>query len=572
MRLIITEQEKKRILTLYGIINEQGISTSQMENPTEEPEDKSKEYPNYCKYPEYAVEPGSDDAKSSATGVDLLIDGFCLYRQPSEYETEYTRSGIWLPFTSDTRAVFCNENTYLEMYSNIIKQKESESAKLILKNLDKQSILEQLQQLWVPGTVYRFSIDGVNYQPAYSYAVDLYRIVFAGYYAEGRVSKETKYINPTWDDTRSEAQRIFDDWSTTIGFVAMAIGIGISFYFTGPAAIIAEMIFNLSVATPFIIRNTQKGEYTSATIDFISAWIPLLRLSPKYKGFTSQEFKELVELMSGKGDELLRSNNTKLTSIYDNLSDRQKKLLYQLLNEDEYHLQKMVKQIAKDNPEEFEKFVLNELKNISKTNPSQFGKKAFWDSLFGKELQVGGGELILGMFGPMALGWAFDAEDKEVLDGLELSIPDRYKPDVAVMLYGLGENPMKSFIKNKEAMKEVERNLFQVDLLSKQLSGVYDTNLVNRRIVNIMVDTINVTPQSVNINEIHNDCTEKNLEEIKEEGWVEWDIWLDGLDSIYNGRKVKEEKCFNDKDYVLFVDSQNTTKTDIDKNNKDLKK
>jgi hypothetical protein len=302
MKTIISEQEKKRIRSLYNI-NEQGLTTSQMENPdnqTDNTEDKSNEYPNYCLYPEFTREPSSTTVQGGASGTDLYIDGYCLYAQPKERSVEFETSGIWLPNTGDTRIDFWNQEKreYLyKTYQNYLNNQPPVGKTKLLYD----DIVEQVNNLYKDGLVYRFKKDGVMYRPAITYAPDYFRIAFGGFYLQGQpISDKNKYKSPEWVDKRDDFAKFWDKYETKLLAGAIAIGIAISAFYTGPFAILIELSIELGVGIPTAIRNFQKGENTGGILTLLGSLLPLLRLSKTFKGYDEKTLDSLIVKLQKK--------------------------------------------------------------------------------------------------------------------------------------------------------------------------------------------------------------------------------------------------------------------------------
>jgi hypothetical protein len=432
MKPVITEQERKRILTLYGIINEQTpLISPETENKRLEAE--SKEYPNYCLYPKFAKDPSSTPVQGGASGEDLYIDGYCLYAQPKERSVEFEASGIWLPNTGDTRIDFWNQDKREKFYKKY--QDYLNGLPPVGKTkLSYDDIVEQVNNIYKDGLVYRFKKDGIMYRPAITYAPDYFRIAFAGFYIQGQpMSDKSKYKSPEWIDKRDDFQKFIDKYESEIGYAAMAIGIAISAAITGPFAIVFEIAFELGVGIPLAVRSFQKGENTQGLFNILGSLLPFLRLSKSFKGIKQETLDSLILKLQQKETRLINATSTsRAKNFYYGLTKEEKELLTKLLDEDRYGLWGVLKNM--ENPKYFEDIVVRDLKAVLEENPTVLGKKSFWKTILGKELKVTGGFMLTDIVYSYMFDWVLDAKDKEKLDGLELVIPENWKPDYYAMM------------------------------------------------------------------------------------------------------------------------------------------
>jgi hypothetical protein len=460
MGLLITEEEKLRILNLY-YLGEQNLSTMSYEDPEsyiDKPtEDKSNEYPNYCLYPEFARKPTSTTVQGGASGEDLYIDGYCLYAQPKEASTDYGISGIWLPNTGDTKIAFWNQDKREKMYK---KYKSYLDTVTTGKQLSYEDIKEQVDKLYIDGSVYAFSIDNVLYKPAITYASDYFRIAFAGFYVGGLPqSRNTKYKSPKWVDKRGGFEKLIDKYEDKISYAALAIGVALSAAFTGPFAIFIEIALELGVGIPLAIRAFQKGENTTGMFNLLGSLLPFLRLSKSFKGINEQVFDSLVSKLQRKESNLINAPSlTRARNFYHGLTNEEKKLLTKLLDEDEYGLWQLINKLQ--DPKKIKEIVIEDLRTVLKNNPSLLGKQTFWKTILGKELKVTGIFILTDVIYSSFFDWVLDAEDKEKLDGLELVIPENFKPDYYAMMSTKTQEDVKKLCKNGqvEVVTEIMMN------------------------------------------------------------------------------------------------------------------
>jgi hypothetical protein len=522
MKLIITEEEKKQILNLYGI-NEQdpyvdALSPEEKTQKVMDTKDLSNEYPNYCLYPQSAIMPSAGNQPTQgADGEDLLIPGHCLYLSPQENSINFDSSGIWLPITADTKITFSQDGSADRMVDKIktnldkgVNLRAPELVKLMFQELSIDEIKDQFNKVFAPGRVLSFTIDGVPYAGSFTYSKNDFRVFFRGYYLKGTPpSEETKYMSPKWIDTRNEFEKFIDVYEDVIGYASMAIGLIISIYFTGPMAIWIELGYELGVASVLAVRKFQKGDNVSGALDLIFSLFPLLRTIPAYKGYSKQTFDSLSEKLKRRHKKLLNDpNGRRAKNFYYGLNKEEKELLTTLLSEDDYGLGKLLKKVA-DDPKMFEEVVISELRTIYKADPKRLGQKAFWQRIIGKDIKYGvGGTMGLGYLAETLLGPIFDAEDKSKLDGLDLVIPERHKPEFYASFFSSTEEQTKNMMDN---------GVF--DNLGKVASENKDVNQGFDNLLTILETAKNMREK---LQSSQNTADSKRMES---EGWIDLTKW-----------------------------------------------
>jgi len=424
MKSIITEQEKKRILTLYGIINEQTPLISP-ETESRRIEREKLEYPNYCKYPKFTREPASTKVHGGASGNDLFIDGHCLYAQPEEGSIDFKTSGIWLPNTGDTRIGFWNQEKRERFYKEY-KDYLDKSA-LVKPKMSYEDIKEQVDKLYIDGLVHSFKIDDVLYVPAKTYAYEYFKIAFAGFYVAGQpISDKTRYKSPEWVDERNVVERTIDKYGMAIQLSIAAISIIMApFTAGGSLALWIEIGVELGVGLPVAWREWQRGDKVDSAFSFVTAFLPQLKLfKHKYltgiKGEVWDSLSNYLKKAPPITDEKMFAEWLSKMDVGD------RKLFNNLIDDNQHFLKKLLKEV---NPNLITKQVVDDVKLAIKNNPQLGDKLKFWKSIGGLDLQrnlIAGGVSIM-----VNLIWGdvLNEDDAGKLDKIWMKIPERYKPE-----------------------------------------------------------------------------------------------------------------------------------------------
>jgi hypothetical protein len=520
MKILISEEEKKRIRSLYHL-NEQGLTTSQMENPdnqTDDTEDKSNEYPNYCLYPKFAKDPSSTLVQGGASGKDLYIDGHCLYAQPKESSIKFETSGVWLPNTGDTRIGFWSQDKrekYYKVYKSYL-----DTVTVGKTKLSYDDIKEQVNNLYKDGLVYAFKINNVVYKPAITYAPDHFKIAFAGFYVQGLPqSDETRYKSPKWVDKRNKYERFIDEYGIAVQLATAALTILLAPVTGGGSlALLLEIGLELGVGLPVAIREWQRGDRIDSAFSVITSLLPALKLSKQFTGIKKSAWEGLSRsLRSAPPSSASPEIFARWVSMLD---PEESKLLHMLIDDDAYHLNKLLKQVEGMSPNTLNQFLISDIRIAMGNNPDIVQKFKFWKTIGGRDLKrnlmAGGVSFLLALF----LGDKLDANDAGKLDKLWQEIPDTYKPEF-----------YDNIVNNPEKIPEIIESLSRADVTKLNLydkSGVQKdlTNYLNTKVRDIIGDDKYIETGDDSSEGLKNETiNDKELDSLKQNGWISIDDW-----------------------------------------------
>jgi hypothetical protein len=459
MKIIVTEQEKKEILTLYGLKTKSmmleqvptvGSPDEIIKNRERSKNEERNEYPNYCKYPEFTRNPKNTRVQGGATGTDLLIDGYCLYYQPSEGDIDFKGSGIWLPYTGDTRISFWDQSKRNTMYNNYIKYINSVGGKLSADDIKKQ-----VDELYKDGMVHSFIVDNVLYKSSITYAPDYFRIAFGGFYVSKKpLSNDTKYRNPKWVDKRGNMSKFIDEYGMAIQLSVAALTVILAPFTAGSSlALLLEIGLELGVGIPVAIREYQRGDYVDSAFSTITSLLPMLKLTKTFTGISDETWESLSRYL--KTAPPVTSNETKFAEWLSKMDIEDRKLLNELLTDNGYFLKKLLKKVETSMNGYLSVGLLDDIKIALKNNPTLSDKLKFWKTVGGRDLKrnllVAGPSLLL----QLIWGDKINAQDAGKLDGLWLEIPERYKPE---FYENVANNPDKipEIVNNEELNKSLK--------------------------------------------------------------------------------------------------------------------
>jgi len=219
--------------------------------------------------------------------------------------------------------------------------------------------------------------------------------------------------------------------TTKFGDTAATIAAGL---LSGGAAWVIglEVFLELAVGVPVSIRELEKGENISAAFSFLTAIIPIFKLSRSLRGITDAEFDSL-------SNSIIRSNLTRNSSGKEfetwmkGLNETDQKTLRKILEYDDKTKKEIVDQVTLFAQEQGQ--IFKELSKSLKANKNILKDVGFFQKLWAKELTANGVVAIIALSLKMCCEEELDSSEKEKLKGFYNRIPDSLKKEVAYNLF-----------------------------------------------------------------------------------------------------------------------------------------
>jgi hypothetical protein len=186
----------------------------------------------------------------------------------------------------------------------------------------------------------------------------------------------------------------------------------------------AEILLELGLGTAVALRELEKGQNVSAAVSFITGVLPMLKLSPAFKGLNSQALKSVSEKVKGAG--LTKSSSFKdYLKFYRSLGDEEQKVMSQIFTQDEIARTKFLNEIKFAVDEALPKLVTQEITK----NPQILRQLKFWDKLWARELTANGAVVIVGLATQLLFGKQLNDEEKQKLTQLYQYIPKEHSKE-----------------------------------------------------------------------------------------------------------------------------------------------
>jgi hypothetical protein len=383
---------------------------------------ESKEYPNWCKYPDKALPyPKNPDGAEGDDAILKTTDGtrFCLYQSPSRTQEGKIES---VPIPEDSEIYFWDIQGISDTVDKFIEKYPEEDKKLLIGNLS--TILPI-------GSVRQFVIGDEDYicYLRKTKGTNLWKFE---YYRNSETKK--LYTPPEWVDERSDYQRFVDDYGFAIQITA-AVATAIAGALTGGAAwvLYAEIVIEAGLGAAVGFRELEKGENVSAALSFITGTLPMLKLSKVFRGIPNGVFTELSEKLSNAG--LTNSSNVNdYVKFYNELSEPEKMVMSKLLSQDEVTKNILLKELKTTLSEDLPKIIIKGFKNMIKTNPELLKSISFFNKLWVRELSTNTFFILLGILVDSVLGDVLNSEDLEKLKGVYINVPKELQKEMAFNL------------------------------------------------------------------------------------------------------------------------------------------
>ena len=442
--------------SVENLISEQTAYTNSLERADADPfktdaeimvrraEEKAKQYPNWCRYPDKAL--GIPKNPEGAEGEDaILIDKktgkrFCYYPSPSNKKMGEISS---IPIPEDSPIAFWDVEGISDTVNKFSKDYPKDDKKLLISNLSKVLPI---------GTVRQFVVGEENYLGYLSRTEGdvLWRF---GYYRNFKT--KAPYTPPEWVDERSDYQRFVDDYGFAIQITA-ALATAAAGFFTGGAAwvLYAEIVIEIGVGAAVGFREIEKGENVSAALSFITGVLPMLKLSKMFRGIPNEVFAELSEKLSKAG--LTKSSNVEdYVKFYNGLSESEQIIMNKLLRQDDVTKNLLLKELKTSLSDDLPKIMIKEFENMIKTNPELLKSISFFNRLWVRELSTNALFVLLGITVNAAWGDVLNSEDLEKLKGIYQNIPEELQKEMAFNLFSNDAEVLKK-LPQTESVKKIE--------------------------------------------------------------------------------------------------------------------
>jgi len=436
-----------------------GISTSTTSSAPPE-----KEYPEYCKYKDKAVQMPVHCGALRGQDKQTIKD-FCNYQTPAIMAEEKKRvvtlagtsynqlitepadkiNGIILP--KDSNVIFWTQESIMRLLDGHFNKHPNSYT----KESDKKELIDTIFSITPIGTVQAFNVMGVDYHSTYTNDNGIWK--FAGY----KNDNNTYYESPKCVDVRTSYQKFVDDWGFALQ-IAAALGTALLGGLTGGAAWVfyLELATEMGLGTMTGLREIEKGENVSAALSFITGVLPFAKFSKYFRGVSKADFTSLSEKL--KNSRLTStSSETELMDFYNTLNEGEQKVMTQLLSQDDIARAEIINLTKKTATDDLPKIILNDIKALLKTNPDAFKDLALFEKLWARELSWNGIVIILGIGTNMAFGRNLNSVEEKKLQNVYFNIPASLQKEVAYNLI-YNSDKLPEIIKTK-GFAEVEKGI-----------------------------------------------------------------------------------------------------------------
>lgn len=329
-----------------------GLTSFTPIEPSAEPQDESKKYPNYCSHPKNTILPGKNEV--GVSGLEGIPNGYCCYPIPKPGNKNGGLSFIFLPY--DSKIEFWNETHYKHLFDKVLK----------INPTEQKNFVDYYTKMFPYGSVFSFEISGLTYDSWMQNPRGSKFGWFNWYFsADGR---KKPYPKIEWTDPRNEWDKIVDEWGTTTQWVTSAAFFIAGFFTEGATwLILAEMFTEGSLGVITAQRDLEKGENISAAFNLIFGMTPFLKTNKFFSGIDQEAANLLVRSMKRMG---LNKNSTpqQIIDWYLTLGETEQKLWSKMVKaEDEFSQSKLMKTLG-EGLQDFRKFIRdnpNYLKSVN---------------------------------------------------------------------------------------------------------------------------------------------------------------------------------------------------------------
>ena len=381
-------------------------------------------YPNYCKYPDKALEPPKFGEQRG------LIDGYCYYASPTPNEPNKT-SGIHLP--QNVEIIFQDQKSIINLRDKLVEKYEN--------NIDPLKYLDSVLPL---GTVAGFG----NYRAAVSRQSKNMKWSFKGYFDK---NTGKPYTQPKWEDRRTEYQQFIDEWGIALQMGVIfttAIITSLAGVPTGPAILI-ELLVEMGVGIPVALREFEKGQNVSGTFSIVSSLLPVLKYSKAFRGVKPEIFDSLTNEFKNAGfDSSSTWQNYK--DFYLGLKPEEQKLLSSIMKQDELSLKKLITEVSTHIPQDISNLIIKSFAT-SQEAKDMYRKLDFWKRLWARELGMNGIVLVTALIIEALWGKKLNDQEKLQIENIYQKIPPEHQQE---FIYNIANNPPDVIIPSLEKLSQ----------------------------------------------------------------------------------------------------------------------
>ena len=483
--------------------------------PRKEP-DTSKDYPNYCRYPDKAVNPNEikdDESSIGATvdGKDLLIPGYCFYPVSSN-ETPGKKLGMWIPSTTE---INFTDIADISEYVNLkINSKLSSS---FWSGFTDEQIQFIVTTNMVIGTVQSFN-DGnngkvVSYfsKPNNSFNVNEVKIKGLFYKDSGKA-----YVQPKWEDRRTDWDKIVDRWGTAvqIGVAVVAVAASVATGGLGGMALLAaEIALEGTIGAIMAQREWEKGNKAGAGFELIFGLTPWLKGLKGIRSLKPGVVKSLTSKM-GKAGLNAESSVDDVVTFYRGLGEAEKDAFTRFIKDTSDELSEATLKTA------LGKALTENMYAYAKKSPEIFKDLGWYQKVWAKEGFVNGGILLTNLAYTAYFGKELTEIERLELEGIFLQMPEETGKDILKQVVAKPEMIEKLVEYAPEVKERVSK---RIDMSSMEIYAEFNKNGL-LPVNNPKVDDVSSIPDGYEI------IT-----------WEKWDYLMDQIDSgVIDEKSVKE--------------------------------
>lgn len=385
--------------------------------------EKLKEYPNYCKYPEKAITPPAIKEKN-AEGVDALIDGYCYY-PPGVFIPKDSYCFFWTPeLVADKIIQMSKEISFVasKKTKEVVTQPKYSQDQL-------NTLIMNMTNSMPMGQVAGFKINNEWFTTKFYVGGDL-NITWGGFI---NFTTKEPYKPPKWGDPRNKVEQFWDQYENYIQwgtFIATAIA-GLA---TGGAAwvVTAEIFLEMSVGVAGMVRATQKGENVSAAVSLVCGVLPFLKYKKLFTGVSDEVFNSLSKKIASEG---IGPSTTidQYIKFYKTLTSDEQMVFSKLLKQDELGRDALIKQVAQDigKGSDFKKGVVGGLKKLLSENEDLLTKIPFFERIWVRELGLGIAVQVLGSIVNAKWGNILNEKDLMTIEQYLNNLPPKSEYEMA---------------------------------------------------------------------------------------------------------------------------------------------
>ena len=363
-----------------------------------------------CKYPNKALQPPS---VNSLEGSDAMIQGYCSYPLSSNKNPGQLVS-VFVPNASDIR--WYDVADIAEYIDTKINEKELSS---FWSGFTDDQIQYVITRNIVPGTVWGFNVGdrkvaGWLTKPGGSFTPDEVR--FKGLYYR---DTGEPYVNPEWVDTRSDWDKLVDDYGTAaqiftaLAFAALTVTTGVG----GVALLVTEIAVEGTLGLIVAQREWEKGNKVGAGVELLFGLSPWLKAVPAIRGLDSTVVRGLTSKM-GKAGLTAESSVDDIVTFYRGLTEAEQQAFTRLVKDTSDELSEAAVKEA------LGKATTEAVYDFARKNPDVFKNLSWYQKVWAKELGANGILMLFDMAYQSFFAEEMSQEERNKAAGFILSLPE----------------------------------------------------------------------------------------------------------------------------------------------------